>query len=50
MPWQMYCSRYLNNAYLFEPRSMGLSYANSPFCQHAEVLTEIAIEGVRVVL
>ena len=47
---QLYCSRYLNNARRFDWKSMGLCYANPPFCQLAKVLTKIALEGARVVL
>ena len=47
---QLYCSRYLNNAYRFYWRSMGLCYANPPFSQLAKVLTKIALEGARVAL
>ena len=47
---QVHCSRYLNNAYRFYLRSMGLCYANPPFSQLAKVLTKIALEGARVVL
>ena len=47
---QLYCSRYLNNAYRFCWRSMGLCYANSPFSQLAQALTKIALKGARVVL
>ena len=47
---QLYCSRYLNNAYRFYWKSMGLCYANPPFSQLAKVLTKIALEGARVVL
>ena len=47
---QLYCSRYLNNAYRFFWRSMGLCYAKPPFSQLAKVLTQIALEGARVVL
>ena len=47
---QLYCSRYLNNAYRFYCRSMGLCYANSPFSQLAKVLTKIALKGASVVL
>ena len=47
---QLYCSRYLNNAYRFYWKSMGLCYANLPFSQLAKVLTKIALEGARVVL
>ena len=47
---QLYCSRYLTNAYRFYWKSMGLCYANSPFSQLAKVLTKIALEGARVVL
>ena len=47
---QLYCSRYLNTAYRFYWRSMGLCYANPPFSLLAKVLTKIALEGARVVL
>ena len=47
---QLYRSRYLNNAYHFYWRSMGLCYANPPLSQHAKVLTKIALEGARVIL
>ena len=47
---QLYCSRYLNNAYRFYWKLMGLCYANSPFSQLAKVLTKIALKGARVVL
>ena len=47
---QLYCSWYLNNAYRFYWRSMGLCYANPPFSQLPNVLTEIALEGARVIL
>ena len=47
---QLYCSRYLNNAYRFYWKSMRLSYANPPFSQLANVLTNIALEEARVVL
>ena len=47
---QLYCSRYLNNAYRLYQRSMGLCYANPPFSQLAKVLTKMALEGARVVL
>ena len=47
---QLYCSRYLSNAYRFYWKSMGLCYANPPFSQLAEVLTKIALEGARMVL
>ena len=47
---QLYCSRYLNNAYPFYWRSMGFCYANPPFSQLAKVLTKIALERARVVL
>ena len=47
---QLYCSRYLNNAYRFYWRSMGLCYANPRFSELAKVLTKIALEGARVVL
>ena len=35
---QLYCSRYLNNAYRCYWRSMGLCYANPSFSQLAKVL------------
>ena len=47
---QLYCSQYLNNAYRFYKRAMGLCYANPPFSQLPKVLTKIAFEGARVVL
>ena len=47
---QLYCSRYLNNAYRVYWRSMGCCYANHPFSQLAKVLTKIALEGARVIL
>ena len=47
---QLYCSRYLNNAYRFYLNSMGLCYANHPFSQLAKMFTKIALEGARVVL
>ena len=47
---QLYCSRYLNNAYRFYWKSMGLCYANPLFFQLAKVLTKIALEEARVVL
>ena len=47
---QLYCSRYLNNAYHFCRRSMGLCYAKPRFSELAKVLTNIAIEGARVIL
>ena len=47
---QLYCSRYLKNAYRFYWKSTGLCYANPPFSQLAKVLTKIALEGARVVL
>ena len=47
---QLYWSLYLNNAYCFYWKSMGLCYANPPFSQLAKVLTKIALEGARVVL
>ena len=46
---QLYCSRYLNNAYRFYWRSLGLCYANPPFSLLAKVLTKIALERARVV-
>ena len=47
---QLYCSRYLNNAYGFYWRSMGSCYANPPFSQLAKVLTKVPLEGARVIL
>ena len=44
---QLYCSRYLTNAYRFYWKLMGLCYANAPFSQLAKVLTKIALEGAR---
>ena len=45
---QLYFSWYLNNAYRFYQKSMGLCYANPPFSQLAKLLTKIALEGARV--
>ena len=47
---QLYCSRYLNNAYRFYWGSMGFCYANPSFSQLAKVLTRIALDGARVIL
>ena len=47
---QLYCSRYLNNAYRFYWRSMGLCYGNPRFSQLAKVLTKTTLEGARVIL
>ena len=47
---QLYCSRYLNNAYRFYWKLMGLCYANPSFSQLGKVLTKIALEGARVLL
>ena len=47
---QLYCSWYVNNAYLFYWKSMGLCHAHPPFPQLANVFTKIALEGARVVL
>ena len=47
---QLYCSRYINNAYRFYWRSMGLCYANPPFPQLAKVLTKKPLEGASVIL
>ena len=47
---QLYCSRYLNNAYRFYWKWKGLCYANPPFSQLAKVLTKIALEGATMVL
>ena len=41
---QLYCSRYLNNAYGFYWRSMGLCSASPAFSQLAKVLIIIAHE------
>ena len=37
---QLYCSRYLNNAYRFYWKSINLCYANPSFLQLAKVLTK----------
>ena len=47
---QLYCSKYLNNAFPFFLKAMGLAYANPPFCLLAKVLTKMANEGGRVVM
>ena len=47
---QLDCSRYLNNAYCFYWKSMGLCHANPPFSQLAKLLTKIALARARVVL
>ena len=47
---QLYCSRYLKNAYRFYWKRMGLCYASPSFSLLAKVLTKIALEGARVVL
>ena len=47
---QLYCSRYLNNAYCFYWRAMGLCYAKPAFSQLSKGLTNIALEGARVVM
>ena len=47
---QLYCSRYLNNAYRFDWGSMELCYASFQFSQLAKVLTKIALEGATVIL
>ena len=47
---QVYCSRYLNQAYRFYQKLMGLCYADPPFSQLPKVLTKITLEGARVVL
>ena len=47
---QLYCLGYLNTAYRFYWRSMGLCYSNPPFSQFAKLLDKIDLEGARVVL
>ena len=47
---QLYCLRYLNNAYRFFWRLMELFYANRLLFQLAKVLTKIALEGATVIL
>ena len=47
---QLYCSKQLNNAFLFFRKAMGLAYANPPFSLLVKVLTNIAYEGGRVVI
>ena len=47
---QLYCSRYLNNAYRFYWRLMGLCYANPPFSELSKVLSKITLKEARVVL
>ena len=47
---QLYCSKYLNNAFRFFWKAMGLAYANPPFSLLAKVLTKITYEGGRVVM
>ena len=47
---QLYCSRYINNVYRFYWRPMRLCYADPPFPQLSKMLTQIALEGARVIL
>ena len=47
---QLHCSQYLNNAYRFYCRSMGLCNVHPAFSQLAKVLTKVALEGARVIL
>ena len=47
---QLYCSKHLNNAFLFFWKAMGLAYANPPFSLLAKVLIKITYEGGRVVM
>ena len=47
---QLYCSKHLNNAFLFFWKAMGLAYANPPFSLFAKVLTKFAYQGGRVVM
>ena len=47
---QLYCSRYLKNAYRSYWRSMELCYSNARFSQLAKVLTQIAPKGAREIL
>ena len=45
---QLYCSKYLNTAFRFFWKAMGLAYANPPFSLLARFLTKIAYERGRV--
>ena len=47
---QLYCSKYLNNAFRFFWKARGLAYANPPFPLLAKVLTKIAYERGRIVM
>ena len=47
---QLYCSKHMNNAFLFLGKAMGLAYANPPFSLLVKVLTKIAYERGRVVM
>ena len=47
---RLYCSKHLNNAFLFFWMIMSLAYANPPFSLLAKVPTKIAYEGGRVVM
>ena len=47
---QLYCSKHMNNAFGFFWKAMGLAYANPPFSLLANVVTEIAYEGGKVVM
>ena len=47
---QLYCSKQLSNAFRFFWKAMGLAYAIPPFSLLANLLTETAYEGGRVVM
>ena len=47
---QLYCSKHMNKAFRFLWKAMGLVYANPAFSLLANVVTEIAYEGGKVVM
>ena len=47
---QLYCSKHLNDTFLFFCKAMGLAYANPAFSLLAKVLTKSAYEAGRVVM
>ena len=47
---QLFCSKYMNNAFRFCWKAMGLAYANPFFSLLAKVLTKMAYEVGRVVM
>ena len=47
---QLYCSKYMNNAFHFSWKAMGLAYANPPFSLLAKVVTKFAYDVGRVVM